>query len=66
MVGNCLRASTSLLSRNKEGVDLSERFCSLGWGVLSLTYVENLGRKVKNERIRTIIWLTSKSQVHIS
>ena len=53
---------------NKEGVDLSERFCRVffGGGVLSWTYVENLGRKVKNERIKTIIWLSSKSKVHIS
>ena len=53
----------------RRGVDLSERFYSLwggGGGGLSWTYVENVGRKVKNERIRTIIWLTSKSQVHIS
>ena len=60
---NC-RGGGGLIRR---GVDLSERFCRffLGGG-LSWTYVENLGRKVKNERIRTIIWLTSKSQVHIS
>ena len=64
--GGGRRRGECLLGSNERRLIYRSDFVVRGGGVLSWTYVENLGRKVKNERIRTIIWLTSNSQVHIS